>query len=192
MAALPVSADEGLHPFVLDAKKLGSPIQTTMYGIFFEDINFGADGGLYAEMVENRSFEFPQSLMGWNTFGKVSLSTDRPAFERNPHYVTIFDPGHREKRSGIDNHGFFGMGFKKDMKYFFSVYGRLHAANGKSTEIRVELIDENNEIIDHLVEDSRWDKDRIVLMDRIIMCAALAELRSFDKIPVAVTLNEYI
>ena len=55
MAALPVSADEGLHPFVLDAKKLGSPIQTTMYGIFFEDINFGADGGLYAEMVENRS-----------------------------------------------------------------------------------------------------------------------------------------
>ncbi len=56
----------------------------------------------------------------------------------------------------------------------------------------VTQMPENNEIIDHLVEDSRWDKDRIVLMDRIIMCAALAELRSFDKIPVAVTLNEYI
>lgn len=39
---------------------------------------------------------------------------------------------------------------------------------------------------------SRWDKDRIVLMDRIIMCTALAELRTFDKIPTAVTLNEYI
>ncbi len=56
----------------------------------------------------------------------------------------------------------------------------------------VTQMHENNEIIDHLVEDSRWDKDRIVLMDRIIMCAALAELRHFDKIPVAVTLNEYI
>ena len=169
MAALPVSADEGLHPFVLDAKKLGSPIQTTMYGIFFEDINFGADGGLYAEMVENRSFEFPQSLMGWNTFGKVSLSTDRPAFERNPHYVTIFDPGHREKRSGIDNHGFFGMGFKKDMKYFFSVYGRLHATNGKSTEIRVELIDENNEIIDKqtvTINSKDWKKYEVNLTSK--------------------------
>ena len=169
MAALPVSADEGLHPFVLDAKKLGSPIQTTMYGIFFEDINFGADGGLYAEMVENRSFEFPQSLMGWNTFGKVSLSTDRPVFDRNPHYVTIFDPGHREKRSGIDNHGFFGMGFKKDMKYFFSVYGRLHAANGKSTEIRVELIDENNEIIDKqtvTINSKDWKKYEVNLTSK--------------------------
>ena len=56
----------------------------------------------------------------------------------------------------------------------------------------VTQMPENNQIIDNLVESSRWDKDRIVLMDRIIMCAALAELRSFDKIPTAVSLNEYI
>ena len=56
----------------------------------------------------------------------------------------------------------------------------------------VTQMPENNTIIDNLVEESRWDKDRIVLMDRIIMCAALAEMRSFEKIPVAVTLNEYI
>lgn len=56
----------------------------------------------------------------------------------------------------------------------------------------VAQMSENNVIIDNLVEDSRWDKDRIVLMDRIIMCAALAELRTFNKIPIAVTLNEYI
>ena len=56
----------------------------------------------------------------------------------------------------------------------------------------VTQMPENNNIIDTLVEESRWDKDRIVLMDRIIMCAALAEMRSFEKIPVAVTLNEYI
>ena len=56
----------------------------------------------------------------------------------------------------------------------------------------VTQMPENNKIIDDLVLSSRWDKDRIVLMDRIIMCTALAELRTFDKIPVAVTLNEYI
>lgn len=56
----------------------------------------------------------------------------------------------------------------------------------------VTLMPESNALIDDLILDSRWDKDRIVLMDRIIMCAAIAELRTFDKIPTAVTLNEYI
>lgn len=51
---------------------------------------------------------------------------------------------------------------------------------------------ESNQLIDTLVESSRWDKDRIVLMDRIIMCTAIAELCTFEKIPTAVTLNEYI
>ena len=56
----------------------------------------------------------------------------------------------------------------------------------------VTLMPESNALIDDLVLSSRWDKDRIVLMDRIIMCTALAEARTFDKIPTAVTLNEYI
>ena len=58
----------------VDASNPGIKVSPNLYGIFFEDINFGADGGLYAEMVENRSFEFPQRLMGWNTFGNVTLS----------------------------------------------------------------------------------------------------------------------
>ena len=56
----------------------------------------------------------------------------------------------------------------------------------------LQLMPGSNALIDELVVSSRWDKDRIVLMDRIIMCTAIAELRSFEKIPVAVTLNEYI
>lgn len=56
----------------------------------------------------------------------------------------------------------------------------------------VQLMPESNELINHLLEDSRWDKDRIVLMDRIIMCTAMAEMQTFDKIPTVVTLNEYI
>ena len=56
----------------------------------------------------------------------------------------------------------------------------------------VTMMPDSNTIIDELVQESRWDSDRIVLMDRIIMCTALAELRTFDKIPISVTLNECI
>src|SRR6187402_1564389 len=50
----------------VNTSKTITKIQPTMYGIFFEDINFAADGGLYAEMVKNRSFEFDDPLMGWH------------------------------------------------------------------------------------------------------------------------------
>jgi len=55
-----------------------------MYGIFFEDINYAADGGLYGELVKNRSFEFPQHLMGWQAFGCVDVEDDNAPFERCP------------------------------------------------------------------------------------------------------------
>ncbi len=131
----------------LVANKPGATIQPTMYGIFFEDINFGADGGLYAEMVQNRSFEFPTRLMGWNAFGNVQVSDNRPAFDRNPHYVILGDSGHIEKRTGLENRGFFGMGFKKGLRYDFSVYARLHNAGSKPARIRVELVNAENNII---------------------------------------------
>jgi len=84
-----ISAQQQNMDLVVNIKKQGAPIQPTMYGLFFEDINFGADGGLYAELVKNRSFEFPQSLMGWNSFGKVEVRNDGERFERNPHYVRL-------------------------------------------------------------------------------------------------------
>lgn len=142
LAAMPVCAQD--HHFVVQASKPGAPVQPTMYGVFFEDINFGADGGLYAEMVENRSFEFPERLMGWNTFGNVTVNDVKPAFPRNPHYVTLLDAGHNQKYTGLENHGFFGMGLKKGMKYDFSVYARLNRLQGKKARFRVELVGEND------------------------------------------------
>ena len=77
LAVLALSAGMALHAqtneMVIQTRKLGAEIQPTMYGLFFEDINYAADGGLYAELVKNRSFEFPQHLMGWKTYGKVTL-----------------------------------------------------------------------------------------------------------------------
>ncbi len=156
--AVPTMAQRQL---TVQANKPGAVIQPTMYGIFFEDINFGADGGLYAEMVQNRSFEFPNRLMGWEVFGNVALRDERPAFANNPHYVAITDPGHAHKRSGIENRGFFGMGFKKDLRYDFSVYARLHDAGSQTASIRVELVNSHNNVIksEKVNIDSReWKK----------------------------------
>lgn len=138
-----------------------APIQSTMYGIFFEDINFGADGGLYADMVENRSFEFPEHLQGWTAYGNVNVSDFKPAFERNPNYVTLRPSGHREKVTGLENRGFFGMGLKKDMTYHFSVFARLNQLQGKVARLRVELVGDDDVVIAHksiAVEANQWHK----------------------------------
>ncbi len=152
------------HNISVDVKKPGSPIQKTMYGIFFEDINYGADGGLYAEMVKNRSFEFPQSLLGWTSFGNVEVKNDGP-FANNPHYVRLSYPGHDEKRTGMDNEGFFGFGLKKDADYRFSVWAR--AAAGNSTEsIRIEFIDPTSDVLSSqniTVDSKEWKKYQVVL-----------------------------
>ncbi|MDR3653561.1 MAG: alpha-L-arabinofuranosidase C-terminal domain-containing protein [Paludibacter sp.] len=152
------------HAIQVDLKKIGSPIQKTMYGIFFEDINYGADGGLYAEMIKNRSFEFPQSLLGWTSFGKVEVRTDKPAFPNNPHYVRLSYPGHNVKQTGMDNEGFFGISVKQDAEYRFSVWARL--PEGESSSIRIELIDPESSIFNSqtLTIDSKdWKKYQIVL-----------------------------
>lgn len=143
MSALVLSAGMALnaqnaHQMVVQTNKIGAEIQPTMYGLFFEDINYGADGGLYAEMIKNRSFEFPQSFMGWTTFGNVKLMHDGP-FERNPHYVRLGDPGHAHKRTGIENEGFFGVSVKKDADYRFSVWAR-----GENQKIRIEIINNSS------------------------------------------------
>jgi alpha-L-arabinofuranosidase len=122
------------HDLVVQTSKPGAAIPSTLYGLFFEDINYGADGGLYAELVKNRSFEFPQNLMGWNIFGNVTLQDDGP-FERNPHYVRLGNPGHAHKHTGIENEGFFGIGVQEGAEYRFSVWAR-----GENQTIRIELI----------------------------------------------------
>ncbi len=151
----------------VEVKKTGSVIQSTMYGIFFEDINYGADGGLYAEMIKNRSFDFPQNFMGWNIFGNVKLQNDGP-FENNPHYIRIGNSGHDHKHSGVENEGFFGISVKKDAEYRFSVWARLAGNNSEET-IRIELIDGANHPFGNeklTINSKEWKKYQITLKAR--------------------------
>lgn len=172
LAVLALFTNLALHAqtneLVIQTKKLGAEIQPTMYGLFFEDINYAADGGLYAELVKNRSFEFPQHLMGWNTYGKVTLMDDGP-FERNPHYVRLSDPGHGHKHTGLDNEGFFGIGVKKGEEYRFSVWARLPQGSTKET-LRIELVDTKSMgerqafAAENLTIDSNeWKKYQVIL-----------------------------
>ena len=138
LALSTLSAQAQENVITVNAKKPGADIQPTMYGIFFEDINYAADGGLYAELVKNRSFEFPDHFAGWDISGQVSLRSDGP-FDRNPHYVRLAPSGHRDKHSMIENHGFFGIGVKGGEEYRFSVWARV--PDGGSAKLWIDLVD---------------------------------------------------
>lgn len=141
-------------------------MQPTMYGIFFEDINYAADGGLYGELVKNRSFEFPDALMGWKAFGKFEVKNDGP-FERCPHYVVLGYSGHNDAATGLQNEGYFGIGIEKAEDYRFSVWAK--AVSGDAT-VEVSLVDENT-MEEHQefataelkVSGNEWKKYELVL-----------------------------
>lgn len=128
------------HLMEINTKKAGAPIQPTMYGMFFEDINYAADGGLYGEKIKNRSFEFPQSLLGWQSFGNVEVKNDGP-FERCPHYVVLSDAKHSDRRSGLTNEGYFGIGVIKGEEYRFTVWAKAPKGTARIT---VQLINESS------------------------------------------------
>jgi len=154
--------------FELDIKKTGVAIQPTMYGLFFEDINFGADGGLYAELVKNRSFDFPQNLMGWNTFGKVEVLNQHSPFNNNPNYVKLSSPAHSHKHTGLENEGFRGMGFKKDFTYRFSVWAKKEAPSPEE-KIRVEFINSKNNVIasaNLTINSDEWKKYELIITSK--------------------------
>ncbi len=137
LTAATSSFAQNTHVMDVNTKKAGAVVQNTMYGLFFEDINYAADGGLYGELVKNRSFEFPQNFMGWQTFGNVELKADGP-FERCPHYVVLSDPQHVERRTGLVNEGYFGIGVEKGEEYRFTVWAKAPKGSGRIT---VQLID---------------------------------------------------
>ncbi|MEO7992444.1 MAG: alpha-L-arabinofuranosidase C-terminal domain-containing protein [Chryseolinea sp.] len=119
-------------------------ISQDLFGLFFEDINYAADGGLYAELVQNRSFEYsPTSKREWSSFssweyvtpgfsyGSLNVETSSPLHPNNPHYLVlnVEHVGKEEKHTGpsgvgIKNTGFDGMVVREGNKYTFSMFAR--------------------------------------------------------------------
>ncbi len=117
----------------LQADKPGAKISPTMWGVFFEDINYGADGGLYPERVKNRSFEFPNPLMGWQVSGtqsnarKVTVFDAAPADSNNRHYLGVVNDG--SGTINLANEGFFGIGIEAGAEYTLSMLVRSEDEN---------------------------------------------------------------
>jgi len=136
MPTCPVNAAEpppGSAVLTLHADREGPKVSPLLYGIFFEDINCSADGGLYAELVRNRSFEDSEQPEYWSVDSSgpalVNLAIDvsRPISARNGKSlkVTIDDPG--SGRVGIVNGGFWGIAVKQGENYRISLQARAGA-----------------------------------------------------------------
>ncbi|MEO6731718.1 MAG: alpha-L-arabinofuranosidase C-terminal domain-containing protein [Ferruginibacter sp.] len=127
---------------IVQVNKPIATVEPTMWGIFFEDINLGADGGIYAEMIKNRSFEFYKPLMGWAVTqkkfneGSVLVLNRQTENIANPRFVRVTKKDVSEEL-GLTNEGFRGMGIKKGLRYDFSV---MYRQQSPGLTMHIELL----------------------------------------------------
>jgi alpha-L-arabinofuranosidase len=145
------------------------PVPATMWGIFFEDINMGADGGIYAELVKNRSFEFFRPMMGWKVLGKPQTEGDFEIINRssertaNPRFLRVTLHNNAKGSIGLVNEGFRGMGIKKDLAYHFSLQYRKGAG---TVQLHLALVNESGQSIGETAlsldnGNNEWKKEKI-------------------------------
>jgi len=162
----------GQQKLVVQVNHPGAAIQPTMWGVFFEDINFGADGGIYAEMVINRSFEFFKPMMGWKAGGKKFKEGDILVVNKNENpsanarFIRVTADQAGAGDLNLTNGGFRGMGVKKDLRYNFSVMYRQQKSGVK---LHIELQDSTGNILGSAVlipsgESKNWQKQGVSLV----------------------------
>lgn len=120
-------------------------ISDKLVGVFFEDISRAADGGLYAELVQNRDFEYTQkdrrewnATTAWQSNSTILVKTDNPLSKMNPHYVAL------AAKDTLYNIGWDGITARPEEAFDFSVYLRLE--NGQKSQVLVQLIGDNGEV----------------------------------------------
>ncbi|WP_121356452.1 alpha-L-arabinofuranosidase C-terminal domain-containing protein [Flavisolibacter nicotianae] len=154
---------------VVNVNEVKASVQPTMWGVFFEDINFGADGGLYAELVKNRSFEFFKPTMGWTITrqaeGDVLVLNRKEVNSTNPRFLRVAARHPQKGDVSLLNEGFRGMGFKKDLRYDFSV---LYRQQKPGLKLHIELLDAAGGVIGETVltpekSDTNWNRQAVSL-----------------------------
>lgn len=173
--------------FSLDVTK-SKKISNTLLGIFFEDLNYAADGGLYAELVQNRDFEYAltdkkgsdatwNSTKAWSLKGETAIYTIdsiNPIHPNNKHYAKIVI-----KKTGatLTNEGFDGIAIKVGEKYDFSVFARV--TDGKAGKLIIRLIGKNGEIYAETITQSitpSWKKHNATLIAKATIADASLEI----------------
>ncbi|WP_053747658.1 alpha-L-arabinofuranosidase C-terminal domain-containing protein [Streptomyces sp. MMG1533] len=136
----------------VDTRAPGTAISPDLFGAFFEDLNYAADGGLYAELVQNRSFEYgpadrPEwhSLTAWELLerdgaaGSLTASTDDPLHPVNPHHAVLTST--TTAGAGLRNEGFDGIPVRAGETYDVSVFARLAGGTADRLIARIESRD---------------------------------------------------
>ena len=173
----------------------GKAISDELIGIFFEDISSAADGGLYAELIQNGSFEFNlterdgwgagtawQTIRPGHSLGYSEVRMDAPIHPNNPTYMRLNIERTKEfydykgwKGFGLQNHGFDGISVKAGAKYDFSVF--LRNVKGEAKQVRVAL-----------VEPQGWGKDPKLLAETTIT----ADANTWKKYEATLTASETV
>lgn len=164
------------------------PISDLLVGVFFEDINYAADGGLYAELIQNRGFEYQpsdrgndpnwNSLHSWKLVGEnatLQVETAAPIHANNPHYAVL-----RTTQPGavLINQGFDGITVKQGDKYDLSLFSKQ--LEGKKGKLQVRLVNKNKEVLAEVivpVNNSSWKKTSTVLTARASAPDAVLEIK---------------
>ncbi|MFD9251466.1 alpha-L-arabinofuranosidase C-terminal domain-containing protein [Streptomyces bottropensis] len=152
------------YAITVDPSARGATIDDTMYGVFFEDINRAADGGLYAELVQNRSFEYSTAdnraytpLTSWTVDGTAQVVNDAGRLnERNRNYLSL------GAGSSVTNAGYnTGVRVEEGERYDFSVWAR---AEGR-TKLTVTLQDADGPLAeaDQVTVKGGWAKYKVRL-----------------------------
>jgi len=153
--------------FTVATDQPAADVQATMWGIFFEDINLGADGGLYAELVKNRSFEFAVPLMGWKEMktegasGSLLIQNRGEKNKTNPRFLRATKKGTGGKY-GFSNEGFRGMGVRAGEIYECSVWARQ--ASWAPMALTIELQNATGAVIGKAaiaVSGSAWQQQKV-------------------------------
>ena len=150
--------NERMHDDANNANMPKSPIKATLavdmtrqkaisdklIGIFFEDISYAADGGLYAELIQNRDFEYTPkdhggwtSTTAWHSARPIEIATENPLSMNNPHYALLWT-------DTLWNEGWDGIVVEKGKKYDFSMYVQ---AGGQKQDFSIELIGQDGKVL---------------------------------------------
>jgi alpha-N-arabinofuranosidase len=166
----------------------------TRHGVFFEDINYGADGGLYPERVKNRAFEFPEPLLGWHQLakggasGSLAVLSDAPFHPSSPNYLRITADG-ESPGYGVANEGFFGMGANQGQRFTLSL--RARAPHGPAPVLTVELVKRDGQPLARAtfrVKGSEWV--RLTRTIKVIVTEPQARLNLFLTAPGTVDVDD--
>ncbi|WP_181148069.1 alpha-L-arabinofuranosidase C-terminal domain-containing protein [Arthrobacter sp. MYb213] len=162
------SGELGNQVLTIDGDGTKNEISESMYGAFYEDINYAADGGLYAELVRNRSFEFNESdnkdftpLTAWKALGGADLEVkserDQWLNDSNRSYLEL---NAQAAGGGVQNASYNeGVALKKGNKYDFSVFAR--AEKEQDVEVKLTSADGSKVISSTTVRisgDNEWKK----------------------------------